>query len=415
MINFIYLLGKNKGMEFGWKLWVFLVLVGSMILNVWVQPYYSKYDDRLEVLALTGLLLILFVAEGLYNESKELAEGFVLVTLIVVTLAFVAIKYFSSSAHQTATKYGSKKNGAKKSCCICQIGETQHPRWPPVKPARKVTYRVTIWTAESDGCDDPGIASNALINIRGHVRSRDGVEERRSTGLFLLGDSFRAGGKLEIDVEAKHVGTIDGLALGHGARDSSCSHGSNYWHELQRRCRCCCSSIDAEQDIWRVERVCVEHLNSLQKLTFVGKNVKRFRAKDTGEKTLEDNMTDLEYFDLGWRTGSPTPESKTETGRSTQLRAPPKLPSLHLAPEETPLLEPESEVDDTRMGKTNGFGTRDGDEVRTRATRAELESEPEPETGRPEPEPEDNMTDLENVDLGWRTGSPTPESKTETG
>eukprot|EP01052_Picozoa_sp_SAG31_P008639 SAG31_NODE_439_length_15675_cov_6.578390_15_plen_92_part_00 len=76
----------------GRKLWVFLILVGSMILNMYMQPYYDTADGQLEAVALTALLLVLYAANSRESLDELWVQWLILACLLVVFLCFYFTK-----------------------------------------------------------------------------------------------------------------------------------------------------------------------------------------------------------------------------------------------------------------------------------------------------------------------------------
>jgi hypothetical protein len=182
LINVLFLFGQNSGYEFQWKLWVFLVLALSMLLNVTLQPYFHAIDNRQEAIALTGLLLILYVAstEGqvptggqwtmdIDSQSYFWVQAIALTVLLLVLLVFTVTFTLNSQS-------------CRKLVSLCTYSHAKRfDKAPPIPDAdadaevdadtdadaavaqHMVQYRVTIITHENDAA--PELSSGLHVDL----------------------------------------------------------------------------------------------------------------------------------------------------------------------------------------------------------------------------------------------------------
>jgi hypothetical protein len=189
VINVLFLIGQNSGVHFQWKLWVFMVLAGSVLLNVVLQPHYHAMDNRQEAIALTGLLLILYVAstEGqiatggqwhmdIESQSYCWVQAVSLVVLLLVVLVFIVTFAQNSQQCRKLVKictYSHAKpvNKAKILACLRRHIRRQHQHQHQHQNADAhadaaaaadaktvarymVQYQVTIITHENDAAPE---------------------------------------------------------------------------------------------------------------------------------------------------------------------------------------------------------------------------------------------------------------------
>jgi hypothetical protein len=335
LINVFYLYGHNQAADIQWKLWVFIVLVLSMLVNVTLRPYQHSVDNQQEAISLTGLLLILYVAstEGELeagSSSYAWVQAVALSVLILVLVAFTGIARDKLPLIKHAWHYLVRKCTNKEGtpwpeekqydgpdealaklitdarpryfsgCCPCPgviyawwqalsekdthelvsiaeelltdttgLRDLDQARLTP----RTVRYEVTLGTKRKDDQakttdSEPANAPDAdvYIAIVGDSAHTPGVRERgfnrhhetSHTGYIRLSKTykfkpgwakFEPGSYLTFTFDARDVGVIHSIELGHKARVSVCHSSSARSNGLSS---------------WSVEKIAVKHIGTQQ-------------------------------------------------------------------------------------------------------------------------------------------------------
>ena len=247
IINVLFVLGQNKSYNFGWKLFVFIVLVGSMMLNMCVQPYYSKNDDRLEAIALSALLLVLYVANSLDSLEMAWVQWMIFVSLCLVITAFFTTKhdinkYFTNEmkVYVAADWMRTRRQKFASVCCkpfsacFCypcrKCGTTVEVKVARnVKPVHKVKYEVIIWTCKAN------VPLPWIHDIHSSARGGDGTEddgdlrrERSATGTHDLDYNKNLG--QFADIGCKSPGTDANVFLKIKGAKNGEARETDYYH-----------------------------------------------------------------------------------------------------------------------------------------------------------------------------------------
>jgi hypothetical protein len=340
LINVLFLLGQNSGVEFQWKLWVFLVLALSILLNVVLQPYYHAMDNRQEAIALTGLLLILYVAstEGqvatggqwdmdIDSQSYFWVQTVSLAVLLVVVLVFTVTFTLNSRkcrnlmrlctySHAKRVKKAPQTSDADADAISNDMVQYQvtiitheNNAAPEMSSGLRIDLMAKLDAAyrsddqslierlqmklgqgakQTQGIADAGVDSSVYIAIRGDLHSSVSLTNpcrHAWTDYYRLTqrnrDNFEPGNVDTFTFLAPDVGTMHSLEIGHDGKTKALNTLRHRpWSERGLLYKV--FGRASWKPLWWVESMSIKHLATLQTMTLAGCEV------DAGEPHSED-------------------------------------------------------------------------------------------------------------------------------